>query len=107
MIPTINKPAKVTKTTTTTTDIDHVLTNYFVKNFLKTAIFKTDIYDHFPIYFLFPSHVISNLKETNYLYYRKLIAEPADKFKHSLRETNWDKVIFTKLQAMLKQKFQT
>ena len=47
MIPTINKPTRVTKKTATA--IDHIITNSFVENTFKTAIIKTDVSDHFPI----------------------------------------------------------
>ena len=46
LIPTINKPARVTMKTATA--IDHILTNSFVDTDFKSAIFKTDIFDHFP-----------------------------------------------------------
>ena len=44
---TTNKPTRVTMKTATT--IDHVLTNSFVEADVKSAVFKTDIYDHFPV----------------------------------------------------------
>ena len=50
MIPTINKPTRVTRKTTTA--IDHILTNSFTDTVFKTAIFKSDISDHFPICFI-------------------------------------------------------
>ena len=50
MIPTINKPTRVTRHTATA--IDHVFTNTIMGNIeIKTAIVKTDISDHFPIIF--------------------------------------------------------
>ena len=50
MIPTINKPARVTRHAATA--IDHVFTNTIMGNIEnKTAIVKTDISDHFPIIF--------------------------------------------------------
>ena len=50
MIPTINKPTRVTRCTATA--IDHVFTNTIMDNIeIKTAIVKTDISDHFPIIF--------------------------------------------------------
>ena len=52
MIPTINKPTRVTKKTTTA--IDQILTNCITETVFKTAFFKGDISDHFPICFLFP-----------------------------------------------------
>ena len=53
MIPTINKPTRVTQKTTTA--IDHILTNSFTDTVFKTAIFKSNISDHFPICFMIPS----------------------------------------------------
>ena len=41
MIPTINKPARVTKTMASV--IDHILTNSFIDRNFKTAIFKSDV----------------------------------------------------------------
>ena len=52
LIPTINKPARVTMKTATA--IDHILTNSFVDTDFKSAIFKTDISHHFPVCFLLP-----------------------------------------------------
>ena len=46
MIPTINKPTRVTKKTATAIDI---ITNSFVENTFKTAIIKSDVSYHFPI----------------------------------------------------------
>ena len=47
MIPTINKPTRVTKKTAT--EIHHIITNSFVENTFKTAIIKSDVSYHFPI----------------------------------------------------------
>ena len=47
MILIINKPTRVTRKTATA--IDHIITNCFVGINFKTAIFKRDISDHFPI----------------------------------------------------------
>ena len=60
MIPTKNKPIRVTRTTTTA--IDHILTNSFLDRNFKTAVFKSAISDHFPICFIIPStkHKIEN-----------------------------------------------
>ena len=45
----INKPTRVTSSSVTA--IDNILTNSFFDLSLKTGIIKTDISDHFPIYF--------------------------------------------------------
>ena len=53
MISNINKPTRVTRTTATA--IDHIFTDSFIDKNFKTAIFKSDISDHFPICFMIPS----------------------------------------------------
>ena len=52
MIPTVNKPTRVTRQSDTA--IDHILTNWFVNFDFKIASFKSDISDHFPISFFLP-----------------------------------------------------
>ena len=47
MIPTINKPTRVTSRTATA--IDHIITNCFINVNFKIAIFKIDITDHLPV----------------------------------------------------------
>ena len=50
MIPTMNKPPRVTMHTATA--IDHVFTNTTMDNTkIKSATVKTDSFDHFPIIF--------------------------------------------------------
>ena len=68
MIPTINKPTRVTRKTATA--IDHILTNCFIDRTFKTAIFKCDISDHFPICFIIPSMKTKIKNETSFLYKR-------------------------------------
>ena len=50
MMPTINKPTIVTKHTATA--IDNIRTNCIINSDFKSAIFKTDLSDHFPIIFI-------------------------------------------------------
>ena len=52
LILTINKPTRVTMKTATA--IDNILTNSFLDTNFKSAIFKTDISDHFPICLFLP-----------------------------------------------------
>ena len=49
----------------TTTAIDDIITNYFVDTNFKTAIFKSNIGDHFPICFLSPM-IDENKNEVTY-----------------------------------------
>ena len=44
-ISTINKPTRVTRKTATA--LDHILTNSFADRNFETAIFKSDVSDHF------------------------------------------------------------
>ena len=46
LIPTVNKPTRVTRNTATA--IDHIITNSIINAEFKTGIIQTDISDHFP-----------------------------------------------------------
>ena len=87
MIPTINKPTRVTRKTTTAID------NSFTDTFFKTAIFKSDISDHFPICFLVPSSMkqTNNTKKT-VMFKRVFDAGSIELFKKKLYETSWDDI---------------
>ena len=62
MIPTINKPTRVTRHTATA--IDHVFTNTIMGNIeIKAAIVKTDISDHFPIIFATKNKIDAEITE--------------------------------------------
>ena len=95
MIPTINKQTRVTRKTTTA--IDHILTSSFNDTVFKTAIFKSDISDHFPIYFIIPSSMrqTSNTKNT-VIFKRVFDTESIELFKQKLYETNWDDIEVSK-----------
>ena len=66
MIPTINKPTRVTRKTATA--IDHILTNRFIDTTIKTGIIKSDVSDHFPISLFIPSEKVSVENEIVYIY---------------------------------------
>ena len=69
LISAINKPTRVTEKTATA--IDHILSNYFVDTDFKSAIFKTDIADHFPVCLLLPLPSITKSEnETTFIYKR-------------------------------------
>ena len=52
IIPTINKPTRVTRKTATA--IDHILTNSFIDIIIKTGIIKFDVLNDFPIFLFIP-----------------------------------------------------
>ena len=68
MIPTIKKPARVTKKTATS--IDHITTNSFVENTFKTAMSKSDVSNHFPICIFIPSANLFTKSDVIYQYKR-------------------------------------
>ena len=50
-IPTVNKPTRITRNTATA--IDHIITNLVINAEFKIGFTKTDISNHFPIFFIF------------------------------------------------------
>ena len=65
MIPTINKPTRVTRHTAT--EIDRVFTNTITDNIkIRTAIMETDIYDHFPIIFATQNKIDAKIPEQTF-----------------------------------------
>ena len=51
MIPTVNKPTRVIRQTASA--IDHIITNSIMHTGFKSGITKTDISDHFPVFFCY------------------------------------------------------
>ena len=87
MIPTINKPTRVTRKTATA--IDHILTNQFINVAFKTAIFKTDISDHFPVCIIISSTEKLVENKHTYVYKRVITDEATERFNQTLYETDW------------------
>ena len=66
MMPVINKPTRVTKSTATA--IDHIFVNSVTTTKFKTEIIKSDISDHFPIFFVADCNIhIKETKNVSYL----------------------------------------
>ena len=51
LVPTINKPTRVTKKTISA--IDYIITNSIYNNDFKTVIIRTDMFGHFPAIYAF------------------------------------------------------
>ena len=87
MITTINKPTRVTRKTATS--IDHILTNQLINVNFKTAIFKTDLSDHFSGCIIIS--LTEKLVEKKYTYvYKRVITEDATEcFNNALNESDW------------------
>ena len=90
IIPIINKPTRVTKKTATA--IDHIITNCFVDTNFKTAIFKSDISDHFLICVFLSPMIDENKNEVTYIYKRNINSETIEKFNQKLYEIDWNEV---------------
>ena len=92
MIPTINKPTRVTKHTATA--IDNIITNCIINSDFKSAIVKTDLSDHFPIIFINELiRVPTPTDDMEKCVYKRDFTENAfNCFKQALFETSWDSV---------------
>ena len=91
MIPTINKPSRVTRKTATA--IDHnILTNSFIDTTIKTGVIKSDVSDHFPICLFIPSEKVSAENEIVYIYKRIINDETVEAFTQNLYENNLNDV---------------
>ena len=90
MIPTINKPTRVTKHTATA--IDNIITNCIINSDFKSAIVKTDLSDHFPIIFIKElMQAPTPTDDTEYCVYEQDFTRNAlNCFKQALFETSWD-----------------
>ena len=93
-IPTVNKPTRVTRKTSTI--IDHILTNLFVNTNFKLLLFKIDISDHFPICFLQPTSRPTEENEVTNITKRVINNKAIELFKQELCKSSWDDVINNK-----------
>ncbi|XP_065678226.1 uncharacterized protein LOC136093192 [Hydra vulgaris] len=85
VIPTINKPTRITKKSSTL--LDNKITNNFYNNYISTGIIKTDLSDHFPT-FLITSNITINNNSSKFIIYRRQIN------KHLLKyNVDWDLIV--------------
>ena len=94
MVPVINKPTRVTKTTVTA--IDHIITNSLLYRTIDTGVIKLDISDHFPI-FLIPG-TENKMTQVGKVRITKRLKnnETKEKFNNALEEIACDDVISSK-----------
>ena len=88
LIPTVNKPTRVTKNTATA--IDHIITNSELKAIInaefKTCIIKTDISDCFPIFFVFKSVVDNTEAKEEFIHKQNYSGNWIETFQQKLHE---------------------
>ena len=93
MIPIINKPTRVTKTSATA--INNIFINSFFNDSLETGIIKTDISDHFPIFVATKNFSLSNYPAKMTFLNRIINNESVEKFQTEQSTTNWNDVTTT------------
>ena len=72
--------------------IDHIFINSVTTTKFKTAIIKSDISDHLPMFFVAEYNI--HIKETKecFIFSRELSDISVGKFKYRLRTVNWNSV---------------
>ena len=86
MIPTINKPTRVTRKTATV--IDHIVINSFIDTTIKTGIIKSDISDNFLTCLFILSEKVSVENEIVYIYKRVINDETMEASTQNLYESS-------------------
>ena len=89
-MPVIIKPTRVTKNTATA--IDHIFINPITTTKFKTGIIKSDILDHFPIFFVADYNI--HIKETKerFIFRCELPNISVEIFKYKLHTGSWDSI---------------
>ena len=95
MIPTINKPTRIIRNTTT--PIDHIITNTVISGIQhRSGIIKTDISEHFPIVFAISTCEKSKPGDKAQFVYKRIYEEKQIMlFKHELNQIEWNNIIKT------------
>ena len=90
MMPVINKPTRVTRNTATA--IDHIFINSVTTAKFKTGIIKSNISDHFPIFFVADYNIHTKETKERFIFRRDLSDISVEKFKYKLRTVSWDSI---------------
>ena len=90
IFPIITRPTRVTRTSTTS--IDHILTNAILTRKIHSSILQTDISDHFPIFTFIKEEVTENETGKTTIFKRDISETTKETFKNILKNYNWDTV---------------
>ena len=93
LIPSINKPTRVSKKSATC--IDHITTNSFLKHNIQIGIVKSDVSDHFPIFMISTTRIINTPTKEEFVFRRKINDHSIKLFKNSLKNRNWEDITNT------------
>ena len=86
----LNKPIRVTKNTAT--GIDHIFINPVTTTKFKTGIMKSDISDHFPIFFVTDHNIHTKETKESFIFRRDLFDISVEKSKYKLGTVSWDSI---------------
>ena len=90
MIPIINKPTRGTRQAASA--IDYFIKNSIMHTGIKSGIIKTDISDHFPIFFCYKYIAEIEYARKEFIYKGIFLDQSIRTFKIRLRDINWSKV---------------
>ena len=90
IFPITTRPTRVTRTSTTS--IDHILTNAILTSKIHSGILQTDISDHFPIFTFIKDEVTENETGKITIFKRDINETTKETFKNILKNYNWDTV---------------
>ena len=93
MIPSINKPTRVTRNTATA--IDHIITNTVISGIQhRFGILKTDISNHLPTVFALNTCEKSKPEDKAQFIYKCIYEEKQiESFKHELSQIEWNNIV--------------
>ncbi|XP_065650727.1 beclin-1-like protein A [Hydra vulgaris] len=92
LIPTINKPTRVTNNSSTL--LDNIITNNFHNNRLNTGIIKTDLSDHFPTFLVTNNIINNNIPSKTTIFRRQINENSVKQFQNLLRNNvDWNLVL--------------
>ena len=83
----IKRPTRLTKSSAIV--IDHILTNSVIESHIQSGIIKTDVSDHFAVFYL----TKTNLEQTNIektIIKRDIKEDSIKYFKNIFNSTDWD-----------------
>ena len=89
VIPLINKPTRITRTSETL--IDNILTNNFHCSKIQSGVIKTDISDHFPIFMTEHIQVSESNEQPKTIFQRNINEKSISEFRNLLQNnTDWE-----------------
>ncbi|XP_065672231.1 putative histone-lysine N-methyltransferase 1 [Hydra vulgaris] len=92
LIPTINKPTRVTNNSSTL--LDNIITNNFHNNRLNTGIIKTDFSDHFPTFLVTNNIINNNIPSKTTIFRRQINENSVKQFQNLLRNNvDWNLIL--------------